>query len=142
MEKNANMVKPGGKILVGWDGSISSNKALDKAVELAKSSKASITVLNVYYDRTLRKSDMMMEAVENAEEDKGTRVFRDLEADLNKRGVNFDFRTNNAKNEAKAILQVAEDEGYDLIVVGAGVRRTGSIADKVAAGKKVPVLVV
>ena len=142
MEKVNETVKPGGKILVGWDGSVSSNTALDKAVDIAKSSKATITVLYTYYDPSLAKSNKMMEQVENAREDKGTRIFRDLEVKLNEHGVDFNFRTDETSDKAKAILQIAEDEGYDLIVVGAGVNRSGSISDKVSAGKKVPVLVV
>jgi nucleotide-binding universal stress UspA family protein len=141
--ENANeTVKPGGKILVGWDGSVSSNAALDKAVEMAKKFKATITVLYTYYDSTLAKSDKMMEQVENAQEDEGTRIFRDLEGKLNERGVDFNLRTDETNDKAKAILQIAEDEGYDLIVVGAGVKRSGSLSDKVSAGKKVPVLIV
>ena len=135
-------VKPGGKILVGWNGSKSSNSALDKAVEIAKKAKASITVLYVYYDPTLAKSSKIMEDVENAEEDEGTRVFRNIEASLSKLGVDYDLRTYEDSDEVKTILKVAEDEGYDLIVVGAGEKRTGSIAQKVAAQMKVPVIIV
>jgi nucleotide-binding universal stress UspA family protein len=142
MEKKVEMVKAGGKILVGWDGSISSNAALDKATEIAKSSKASMTVLYVYYDPTLAKSDKMIEQTENSEADVGSRVFRDIEAKLAKTGVDFDFRTDEGNDEAKAIMRIAEAEGYDLIVVGAGVKRSGSVADRVAAGKKVKTLVV
>jgi nucleotide-binding universal stress UspA family protein len=142
MEKKVEMVKAGGKILVGWDGSMSSNAALDKATEIAKSSKASMTVLYVYYDSTLAKSDKMIEQTENSEADVGSRVFRDIEAKLANSGVDFDFRTDEGNDEAKAIMRIAEAEGYDLIVVGAGVKRSGSVADRVAAGKKVKTLVV
>ena len=121
---------------------MSSNVALDKAVEIAKSSKATITVLYVYHDSVLAREEKMMEQLESAEEDEGTLIFKYLVAKLNVHGVDYDFRTDEVKDEAKAILHIAEDEGYDLIVVGAGVRGSGSIAEKVAAGKKVPVLIV
>ena len=142
MEKKAEMVKAGGKILVGWDGSMSSNAALEKATEIAKSSKASMTVLYVYYDPTIAKSDKMIEQTENSEADVGSRVFHELEAKLAKTGVDFDFRTDEANDEARAIMRLAEAEAYDLIVVGAGVKRSGSVADRIAAGKKVKTLVV
>jgi nucleotide-binding universal stress UspA family protein len=72
----------------------------------------------------------------------GNRVFRDIEAKLMKAGVDYDFRTDEGNDEAKAIMRIAEAEGYDLIVVGAGVKRSGSVADRVSAGKKVKTLVV
>ena len=142
MEKKEERVKEGGKILVGWDGSMSSNAALDKAVEIAKLSKTSITVLYVYYDPTIAKSDMMIEQTENSEEDMGSRVFRDIEMKLAKTGINYDLRTDEGNDEVKAITRIAEAEGYDLIVIGAGVKRLGSVADRVSAGKKVKTLVV
>ena len=142
MEKKADTVKAGGKILVGWDGSMSSNMALDRATEIAKSSNAAMTVLYIYYDPTIAKSDKMIEMTENSEADVGNRVFRDIEAKLMKAGVVYDFRTDEGNDEAKAIMRIAEAEGYDLIVVGAGVKRAGSVADRVSAGKKVKTLVV
>lgn len=142
MEKKAEMVKVGSKILVGWDGSISSNAALDKAVEIAKSSKASITLLYVYYDPTIVKSDKMIEQTENSEADVGSRVFHDVEMKLKKMGVDYDLRTDEGIDEARAIMRTAEAEGYDLIVVGAGLKRIGSVADRISAGKKVKTLVV
>lgn len=83
-----------------------------------------------------------MEQLENAEEDEGTLIFKYLADKLNVHDIEYDLRTDEANDEAKAILHIAEDEGYDLIVVGAGMRGGGSIAEKVTAGKKVPVLVV
>jgi nucleotide-binding universal stress UspA family protein len=142
MEKNMDMVKVGGKILVGWDGSMSSNAALDKATEIAKASKAAMTVLYVYYDPSIAKSDKMIEMTENSEADVGNRVFRDIEMKLSKAGVDYDFRTDEGNDEAKAITRMAEAEDYDLIVVGAGVKRAGSVADRISAGKKVKTLVV
>jgi nucleotide-binding universal stress UspA family protein len=142
MEKKVEMVKAGGKVLVGWDGSMSSNAALDKAAEIAKSSKASMTVLYVYYDPTIAKSDKMIEETENSEADMGSRVFREVEAKLMKTGVDYDLRTDEGNDEAKAITRIAEAEGFDLIVVGSGVKRAGSVADRVSAGKKVKTLVV
>ena len=142
MEKKADTVKAGGKILVGWDGSMSSNSALDRATEIAKSSNASMTVLYIYYDPTIAKSDKMIEMTENSEADVGNRVFRDVEAKLMKTGVDYDFRTDEGNDEAKSIMRIAEAEGYDLIVVGAGVKRAGSVADRVSSGKKVKTLVV
>ena len=142
MEKKVDTVKAGGKILVGWDGSMSSNAALDRATEIAKSSNASMTVLYIYYDPTIAKSDKMIEMTENSEADVGNRVFRDIEAKLMKAGIDYDFRTDEGNDEAKAIMRIAEAEGYDLIVVGAGVKRTGSVADRVSVGKKVKTLVV
>ena len=142
MEKNMDMVKTGGKILVGWDGSMSSNAALDRAIEIAKLSKATLTALYIYYDPSIAKSDKMIEMTENSEADVGNRVFKDVETKLMNTGVDYDFRTDEGNDEAKAITRIAEAEGYDLIVVGAGVKRAGSVADRVSSSKKVKTLVV
>ncbi len=63
-----------------------------------------------------------MEQLKNAEEDNGALIFKYLADKLNVHDIEYDLRTDEANDEAKAILHIAEDEGYDLIVVGAGIK--------------------
>lgn len=137
-------LKKGGKVLVTYDGSKGSKAALDAAVELAKKANGSVTLLFIYWDPTERKSDKMIESIENAEEDQGSRVFRDIEKELRKAGANYDLRAEQYDDVAKGILDVARGESFDMIAIGqsgAGGKKQGSIYRKIKEKSKIPLLV-
>jgi len=141
-------VKEGGKILVGFDGSIGSRAALAEAIKIAKTYNASILVLNAYSDPTEARSDKIMEVVERAEVDQGTRIFRNVEGDLKRECVKYDLRVVREIDPSKAILNTAEKEGFDLIVLGvrgiggAKPGQIGPVAKRVSAAAKIPVRIV
>ncbi len=136
-------MKEGGKILVAYDGSDSSNMAVAKALETAKANKGSVTLLYVYWDPDERRSDLIMHTVENAEEDQGSRVFTDIEAKLKGSGVEYDLRVEQQSDIPKGILTVAEKEGFDMIAVGTtgtGGKPVGPVYQKLKAQSKIPLL--
>ena len=81
----------GKKILVAYDGSESADAAVAKAIEAAKP-MGSVTLLHVYWDPEERKSDLLMHSVENAEQDAGSRIFRDIEPTLKRSKLEYDMR--------------------------------------------------
>ncbi len=132
----------GKKILVAYDGSDASNAAVTKALDAAKPN-GSVTLLHVYWDPAERESDLLMHQSENAEEDEGSRVFRDIEPSLKKSGVEYDLREEQHKDIPKGILTIAQKEGFDAIAVGTtgtGGKMQGPVYQKLKEQSKIPLL--
>ncbi len=132
----------GRKILVAYDGSDDANAVVQKAIDAAKPN-GSVTLLFVYWDPEERKSDILMHESENAEEDEGSRVFRDIEPKLKKSGVTYDLREEQYRDIPKGILTIAEKEGFETIAVGVsgtGGKEMGPVYQKLKAQSKIPLL--
>jgi nucleotide-binding universal stress UspA family protein len=107
------------RILVGTDGSETATKAVDRAVELAKAAGASLTIL------TAGTGEQAKEIVdrEAARHAKG--------------GVKIDTRVDD-RDPTTALIEVADEGDYDLVVVGnkgmTGASRffLGSVPNKVS----------
>jgi nucleotide-binding universal stress UspA family protein len=132
----------GKKILVAYDGSDSSNAAVEKALEAAKP-EGSVTLLHVYWDPEERKSDLLMHETENAEQDAGSRIFRDIEPMLKESKLEYDLRVEQQRDIPAGILNVAEKEGFDAIAIGTtgtGGKMMGPVYQKLKAQSKIPLL--
>ncbi len=130
------------KILVAYDGSEDADAVVQKAIDAVKPN-GSVTLLYVYWDPEERKSDLLMHESENAEEDAGSRVFRDIEPKLKKSGVTYDLREEQYRDISKGILTIAEKEGFDTIAVGTtgmGGKEMGSVYQKLKAQSKISLL--
>jgi len=107
------------RILVGTDGSPTAAKAVDRAVELAKAAGASLTIL------TAGSGEQAKQVVD-------TEAARHAKA-----GVKIDTRVDD-RDPSTALIEVAEDGDYDLLVVGnkgmTGASRffLGSVPNKVS----------
>ena len=136
-------MKEGGKILVAYDGSDNSDMAVAKALEAAKANKGSVTLLYVYWDPEERRSDLAIHALENAEEDQGSRIFTDIEKKLKVSGVEYDLRVEQQSDIPKGILSVATKGGFDAIAIGTsgtGGKPVGPVYEKIKAQSKIPLL--
>jgi nucleotide-binding universal stress UspA family protein len=137
------------KILVAYDGSIYSQKALDEIIEIAKRFSGSITVLNVYWDPTEEAHEEVVRRVEDIEvRDRGSlRILNDLEPELKEAGVKYELRSERSNRPPEMILRIAKDEGFDLIAIGSrgmgGAKAwlLGSVSQKVVSEADRPVLV-
>lgn len=87
------------RILVGTDGSSTAGKAVARAVDVARASGASLTIMTA------------------ARVDKGQSVVDDAAADHLDAGVDIDTLVVDA-DPVSAIIDTARDGGYDLVVVG------------------------
>jgi nucleotide-binding universal stress UspA family protein len=92
------------KILVGVDGSEYAEKALKQAIEIAKRFSAEVTVVNVYH---------VPEG-----QDVSQRILDKARAILENTEVKFKLVSVLNPNAPKAIIDMAEEEKFDLIVVG------------------------
>jgi nucleotide-binding universal stress UspA family protein len=108
------------KILVGTDGSKTAAKAVDRAVEVAKASGATLTIFTA------------------APRDKGERVVNAEAQRHASSGVAIDTKVVDGE-PVGALIDTARDGGYDLVVMGnrgmTGVTRflrLGSVPNKVS----------
>jgi nucleotide-binding universal stress UspA family protein len=122
------------KILVGFDGSEYSKKALIEAIKIAQKFSAEITIVNVYNDPA--GYDLSQRVLEKAKV-----ISEDGE-------VKFQLVSILSPNTANRIIDVAKKDKVDLIVVGSrgmGALRAhliGSVATKICHSAPVSVFIV
>jgi nucleotide-binding universal stress UspA family protein len=122
------------KILVGVDGSEYAEKALRQAIEIAKKFSAEITVVNVYHVPTGQ--DVSQKIL-----DKAKTILEDAQ-------VKFKIVSVLSPNVPKVITDMAQDEKFDLIVVGSrGIGAIhawliGSVCNKICYDSPISVLIV
>jgi nucleotide-binding universal stress UspA family protein len=132
-----------GSIVVGTDGSDTANEAVRQATELAKAVGASVYVVSAYEpvaSQRLREERQQvpadMEWMVNPREDVEA-TLREASETLDGAGVGVETYAREG-DPADAILDVAEEQGADLIVVGnkgmTGAKRflLGSVPNKVS----------
>jgi nucleotide-binding universal stress UspA family protein len=136
------------KILVPLDGSEIAAKVLPKAIELAKTFKAKVTLFHACYSGVGAFAGEATPATirtEAAQEKKFCETFLAQAAkDLKDQGLDADHTCAEGV-PAQQIIAYAQDKGYDLIVLGTHgsgevAWYMGGVADKVASHATVPVL--
>lgn len=134
-------------ILVGLDGSAAGRQALEAALELAKSSNATVTVISVEeklpaYASTVGEVEETRQQMESYfHRLQQSALFRAKQVGVSLQGVIL------AGNAAQIISRYAGREGFDLIVLGASghestASHTGATADRVVDLATCSVLVV
>src|SRR4030067_626823 len=91
------------RILVGYDGSLHSRKALTEATAIAKDFSVFIKVVNVY---------------EKGKEKEAEKAVNEAKQDLEKEDVKHEVALVVGSNPAKALVQIAKQENFGLIVIG------------------------
>jgi nucleotide-binding universal stress UspA family protein len=121
------------KILVAYDGSAEAKRALDRAAVLAKAEGASVAVISVV-PVSMSARGGGIDPTSNIEDHR--EMLRDAKAQLAAAGIEPEL-IEAIGHPAETIVKAAEDEGYDMIVVGSrglsGVRRAlmGSVSSYV-----------
>lgn len=140
------------KILVPTDGSALALRAASTAVQLAKAHGAQ--VIGVYvidpfpYIGIGDASAVGIQAYLSEAQASASRALDDVRACCVARGVAFDGDTIERNVTYEGILETADAEGCDLIVMGSHGRKgmqaliLGSVAQKVLTHAKMPVLIV
>lgn len=104
------------KILVGTDGSDSASKAVDHAAELAKAMGAQLVVLTAYASPRSDVGSTFGRADAYPGQEIGQAILRDAEKHI---GEGLTVKTVVREGDpAEGLIDVAEEEGVDLIVVG------------------------
>jgi len=132
-----------GSIVVGTDGSETAGEAVRQATDLAKSVGAKVHLVSAYepVSRTRLREEQQdvprdLEWMVNAKEDVNA-TLKEASETLSEQGVDVETFAREG-DPADAILDVAEEQGADLIVVGnkgmTGAKRflLGSVPNKVS----------
>lgn len=145
------------KILVPHDGSTYSERAAEKAMELARMSRAKLVFVNstvlpslVYTFQEAANAAINEAAQElvDASEDSASRMLKELVEASKKKGIEASF-VHKVGDPAQVILEVAKTANADLIVMGSKglsglskLRALGSVTRKVTEHSSCPVLIV
>ena len=134
------------KILVPYDGSHHSERAMDTAINMALSDKAALHVLYAY-DKL---PDYLGEPNFQEVLDRVTAAAQELMESAVQHAHNHGVAATSSVLEgpaAEAILRVAEAEGFDLIIMGSrGLGHLkgllmGSVSERVMHQAKIPVMI-
>jgi len=143
------------KILIATDGSKHSEKAAEKALEMARLTGGKVTALYVadvsnYFapvDMSYNIADETIGGMRNLVLKDGEAAVKRVEEMAKAAGIQFEGKIIEG-NPANDIMKFAEESKEDLIVMG-GIGRTGlekfllgSVAEKVVRNSRVPVMVV
>jgi nucleotide-binding universal stress UspA family protein len=121
------------KILVGYDGSSNAKKAVETVADMAKKLEASVTIVTAAWETSEDESHAMLSGQKRLLEQKGIKV---------------DIRSVRSNNPPGVLVRIAEDEDYDLVVVGSrgmgGVKNflMGSVSTKIVQDCPCNVLVI
>jgi nucleotide-binding universal stress UspA family protein len=91
------------KIVVGYDNSLQSRKALDEAITIAKAFSGFIKVVNVHGKSSLSESEATLKAAEQS---------------LKRAEIRHECISVLNSNPAKVLVSEAKQGSFDLIVVG------------------------
>jgi nucleotide-binding universal stress UspA family protein len=135
-------------ILVPTDGSAGSRKALEHAVDLAKTNDAAIHVLSVVDVTALAAVEGNVGPMLDAFEETGNRVVSEAVERVESEGIEAVEGSVGDGQPYRVILDYADEHGVDLIVMGThgrtGLDRylVGSVTEKVVRLADVPVLTI
>ena len=136
-------MKDGAKILVAYDGSEFSNRALSEATDLAKKFNGSVTLLHVFWDDEVKK----LEGTE-VRDQPTMQLLAVAEKSLKAAKVKYEMRSERSNDPPYVILKTAREEGYNCIAMGSRGRGgakawiLGSVSSRVVAESLCPVIVV
>lgn len=145
-----------GKILVAVDGTYSCLRAMEIAAVIAKKFSSKITVVHVishdFMHPELKANHQLPELVLNeldkSHKETGIRILRGAEEFFKEEQIEISSELVKAQDPAEKILEMIEDGGYDLLILGnlSDVQTKhftlGHVAKKISLHANVPVLIV
>ena len=139
------MAKSFSNILVPYDDSPNSKRALSKAFELAELSNGKITVINVIsYHKAMGK---IIEPYKESVYDHVKKFFNQIERDASRRDVILKEEIMYG-NPAEEIMTFMKNKKFDLVIMGRrGTSKItgttlGSVSNALVQNSKIPVLIV
>lgn len=135
-------------ILVAYDGSEGARKALNNAIELSKALQSKLIALwiggfRAYYHETVAEIDEESKAIDSF----SAKLKKELKEKSYEEGIEIEY-AHLQGNPAKLIVEYADKNQFDLIVMGCGGHSglwgndLGHVTDKVSENAKCNVLIV
>jgi len=137
-------------ILVPFDGSGYSQKAFEKALDIAEKFESKLIVMTVLQSKLSDSAGISLERlqeIQDEEEDGATVMLKKLEEQANDKNVSFSIAIIHNPSSSDGIVTFAEKNNVDLIVMGSHGRTgfkkivLGSVANGVLEHSKCPVLI-
>ena len=138
------------KILVPFDGSGYSEKAFEKAVEIAEKFESELIVMTVLQSKIPDSAGVSIERLQelqDEQENQATTMLRKLETKAKNRNIPFSIKIIHNPSSSDGIVTFAENSNVDMIVMGShgrtGFRKIvlGSVANGVVGHAKCSVLI-
>lgn len=138
------------KILVPFDGSGYSEKAYEKALEIAEKFESELIVMTVIQSKITDSSGMSltrMQEIQDEDEESATTMLKTLEGRAAVKNIPFSIKIVHNPSSSKAIVGYADSHNIDLVVMGShgrtGFRKIvlGSVASGVVGHTKCSVLI-
>ena len=138
------------KILVPFDGSEYSQKAFEKALEIAKKFESELIVMTVIQSKISDSSGMSidrLEEIQDEQEDIAITMLKKLESQAKEKNVSFAIKIVHNPSSSDGIVSFADANNIDLIVIGShgrtGFRKLvlGSVANGVVGHATCSVLI-
>ena len=138
------------KILVPFDGSGYSEKAYEKALEIAEKFESDLIVMTVLQSKipdSAGVSIQRLQELQDEQENEATSMLRKLETEAKNKNIPFSIKVIHNPSSSDGITTFAENNNIDLIVMGShgrtGLRKIvlGSVANGVIGHTKCPVLI-
>ena len=138
------------KILVPFDGSGYSERAYEKAVEIAEKFESELIVITVLQSKIPDSAGVSIERLQELQDeqvDQATTMLRKLETEAKNKNIPFSIKVIHNPSSSDGIVTFAENNNIDLIVMGShgrtGFRKIvlGSVANGVLGHTKCPVLI-
>ena len=140
-------------ILVALDESPMAYAAVEQALSLAQDLKSQVTIMSViaidpfvgvdFYKVAPAITDYFMQAEKNAKE-----RLEDVKQSFIRDGINVNTKLIHGVSPSQGIIQVADEAGADLIIMGShgrtGIQKVmlGSVAQNVLTQSPIPVLII
>ena len=138
------------KILVPFDGSGYSEKAYEKALEIAEKFESELVVMTVIQSKISDSAGISltrMQEIQDEEEGAATAMLKKLENKAMSKNVSFSIKIIHNPSSSQAIVDYANNQNVDLVVMGShgrtGFRKIvlGSVANGVVGRAKCSVLI-
>jgi len=138
------------KILVPFDGSEYSEKAFEKALEIAEKFESELIAMTVIQSELPDSAGMSLqrlEEIQDEQEDKANDMLKKLETRTKAENVSFSIKIIHNPSSSDAVVTFADNNNIDLIVMGShgrtGIRKIvlGSVANGVLGSANCPVLI-
>lgn len=137
--------------MVPFDGSGYSQKAFEKALEIAEKFESKLIAMTVVQSKISDSAGISLERlqeIQDEEENTATIMLKKLEDQTNAKNISFSIAIIHNPSSSDGIVTFAEKNNSDLIVMGShgrtGFRKIvlGSVANGVLGRAKCPVLII
>lgn len=146
-------IEEGLNILLPFDGGESSKRALDEAITIAKEKNGHLTLIHVieqdertgrvfHWHSALHENSFAATEGTEVRDRASIQILEENEAKLDQSGVKYTMRSETAESVSKTIVDVINDENYDLVIIGCKDPEKHDIPRRIISNSKKPVKVV